>query len=228
MMIEAVLFDFDGTLVDFFGSDREILRRLLASTGSTVPFDDFMETSIQEVMRFHDLVAEQKMDPLRMQSFRLKNTFEHHNIPWRDAYLDDYRRNLLELSVPFDGARQLLEKVRQKAKTGLVTNAYDGYEQRKRIRHAGIADLFDVIVVAGEIDLYKPDPEIFFHALDRLHVSSDKALYIGDSITYDIEGAKSAGLKTVLFSQRTRLENPYADYSVLGMAELDALMERVL
>lgn len=228
MKFEAVLFDFDGTLVDFFGPDQQCLKSLLASTGSAIPFDAFLETSIHEVMRFHNLVEEGKIDPLQMQSFRLKSTFEQYNLPWRDEYVHFYRRNLLEKSVPFDGARQVLKKVRQKAKTGLVTNAYDGCEQRKRIHHAGIADLFDIIVVAGEIALYKPDPAIFFHALEHIQVPPQKALYIGDSVTHDVEGARSAGMKTVLFSHNTRTENPLADYCVQGMEELDALMRQLL
>jgi FMN phosphatase YigB (HAD superfamily) len=47
-------------------------------------------------------------------------------------------------------------------------------------------------------------------------------------VTYDIVGAKSAGMKTALFNQRCRKEHPLADYIVHGVDELDLLIDQVL
>jgi HAD superfamily hydrolase (TIGR01509 family) len=227
-MFEAILFDFDGTLVDFVESDIQSLKLLHAHTGSAINFDDFLETSVDEIMKFHNLVAEHKIEPWLMHNFRLKNTFARHNIDWRDDYVNFYRENMINLCVPFDGVKQFLNKVKKKVKTGLISNAYDGLEQRERISKAGIYDYFDVIVVAGETGIYKPDPSIFLFALNHLNVSPAKALYIGDSVTYDIMGAKSAGMRTVLFCQHSKKDNRLADFIVLGIDGLDLLMNQVL
>lgn len=227
-MFDAILFDFDGTLVDFVESDIQSLRRLHAQTNTKTPFEKFLEMSVSEIEHFHNLVAEQKIDPLFMHQFRLQNTFAKLNINWRDDYVAFYRRNLINLCVPFDGIEQILIKARNKAKTGLISNAYDVFEQQERIKHAGIFDLFDIVIIAGEIGIFKPDPAIFLHTLNRLGTSPDKSLFIGDSVTYDIAGAKSAGMKTVLFNQHRKKKDHPADYIVHDVDELNSLIDQIL
>ncbi len=224
-MFQAILFDFDGTLVDFVAADIRSLRWLYAHTGAAVAFEDFLETAVAEIMKFHDLVAQNEIDPLQMHPFRLRNSFARHQITWHDDYLALYRGKLLELCVPFAGVEELLTAVKRKTKTGLITNAYDAAEQKERIRSSGLDSYFDTIIIAGEIGIYKPDPAIFLHALARVDAQPDKSLYVGDSLTHDVIGAKSAGMKTVLLSQKPKKGGDIADYEVSGIGELQRLLE---
>lgn len=227
-MFEAVLFDFDGTLVDYQEADTQSLRQLLASTGSTVPFSEFLDISVEEIMIFHELVANRKIDPGKMHDFRLRNTFARFNMVWQDDYVSFYRKNLIELCVPLPGIQQLLSGIKGKTKMGLVTNAHDGDEQRERIRHAGLDSYFDVIAIAGEVGVYKPDPALFLYALNRLQISSGKALFVGNSAAYDIAGAKNAGLHSVLLTKNPQTQGEIADYVVQDAYELRTLLERVI
>jgi putative hydrolase of the HAD superfamily len=225
-MFQAILFDFDGTLVDFVAADIQSLKWLHSCTGTTVDFDDFLETAVAEITSFHDMVAQNEIDPLLMHPFRLQNSFARHKIPWRDDYLAIYRRKLLELCVPFAGVEELLAAVKRKTKTALITNAYDAIEQKERIRSSGLDSYFDTIIIAGEIGIYKPDPAIFLHALAHVGAQPNKSLYVGDSLTHDVIGAKSAGMKTVLLNQKPKKGGDIADYEVSGIGELQRLLER--
>jgi HAD superfamily hydrolase (TIGR01509 family) len=225
-MFKAILFDFDGTLVDFVASDIHSLKWLHSHLDSMLEFDDFLETSVDEIMKFHHLVTKEEVDPLLMHEFRLRNTFMRHKMAWDDDYVALYRNQLFETCVPFDGVVQLLAEVKRKTKTGLITNAYDGKEQRERIRRSGLEDYFNVIVIAGDIGTYKPDPSIFLYALSLMDVEPNDALYIGDSITHDIVGAKSAGMQAVLLGKESNRGNGIADYVVSGIGELQELLER--
>lgn len=227
-MLEAVLFDLDGTLTDFVDADIKSLQWLHASTRASIGFEDFLETAIDEVMKFHELVAENKTDPLTMHRFRLENTFIRCNLAWNQDYVYLYQKKLLEFSLPFSGVENLLRKIRHRVKTGLITNAYDGFEQRERIRNAGLESYFDVIVIAGEIGIYKPAPDIFLSALRCLEVVPEKAIYVGDSIKHDVLGAKAAGMKTVLFSQKLNRKSNEADFHVCGTAELMTLLDQIV
>jgi putative hydrolase of the HAD superfamily len=104
----------------------------------------------------------------------------------------------------------------------------DKCEQMERIKSAGLEIYFDVIIVAGEIGIYKPNPAIFLSALNRINVSPEKALYIGDSLAYDVLGAKAAGLKTVLFNQNTKRNSTDANYCVHGINELQTLFDQII
>lgn len=71
--------------------------------------------------------------------------------------------------------------------------------RRPMLEEHGILKYFDEIILSSEVDISKPDPEIFFMALEKLKIPGDKVLHIGDSIYDDVNGAKKAGLTPVLF-----------------------------
>ncbi|MET8352506.1 HAD family phosphatase [Micromonospora sp. NPDC005206] len=57
--------------------------------------------------------------------------------------------------------------------------------------------LFDPVVISGEVGMRKPNPEIFAHTLKLLDVEPGAAVFIDDAVA-NIEGARRAGLRTVL------------------------------
>jgi HAD superfamily hydrolase (TIGR01509 family) len=227
-MFEAILFDFDGTLVDFVASDIRSLKWLHAHVATSVRFEDFLETAVTEITHFHQLVDENQIDPLLMHEFRLKCTFSKHQIVWRSDYLNLYKNRLVAACIPFAGVEALLCSAKKKVKLGLVTNAYDGQEQRKRIHNSGLGRFFDSIIVAGEVGVYKPNRAIFLHTLKSIGTVPGKTLFIGDSIKHDIIGAKSVGMKTVLFHQQANSRPHNADYAVANIEALQDLLNRLV
>jgi len=227
-MFEAVLFDFDGTLIDFVEADSQSLQYLLNQTSSTIQFADFLDSSVAEIMNFHELVEKREIDPLQLYQFRLKNTFARYNIEWHEEYVDVYRDYFLARANLFPGVKPLLSALKQKVKIGLITNAYNGDEKRAHLKLTGLEPYFDVIVIAGEIGSFKPNPAIFRYALDRLDVLPERALFIGDSEAYDILGAHKAGLSTILISPDSQKKSDFADYNVRNIDELQALLDQLI
>ena len=66
------------------------------------------------------------------------------------------------------------------------------------IESLGLGGYFEFSLAAGEIQVWKPDPEIFHHALRRLGEQPGETLYVGDNYYADVVGARSAGLWPVL------------------------------
>jgi len=60
--------------------------------------------------------------------------------------------------------------------------------------HLGITRFFEKIIISSEVGADKPDPYIFQYALDSLHVSPSRALYIGDDPAKDWQAAEAAGM----------------------------------
>ncbi len=212
--LKAILFDFDGTLVDFVYNDTTSLEAVYQATHHPVDCTTFMDTAVEEITRFHTQVQASAADPLAMHPIRLPNTCARLGILREDDFLDRYTSSLLKSCHPFAGAIDLLAGLQQQLRTAVVTNAYNAGEQRARIRHSGLAPYFDTVVVGGEIGSYKPEPAIFHHALEQLHIPADQALMVGDSPQYDIQGAKAAGIKTVLCRQQPGGQTGGADWVV--------------
>jgi FMN phosphatase YigB (HAD superfamily) len=61
----------------------------------------------------------------------------------------------------------------------------------------GVGDLVDFAIISGEFGVAKPDPAIFRAALDRAEVEPEDAIFVGDSVEFDMAGARAAGIPPV-------------------------------
>ena len=78
------------------------------------------------------------------------------------------------------------------------------------MKHCALDAHIDVLVVSEEVGVSKPDPKIFEVALERLGISADKAVMIGDSWAADVAGALAADIRPIWFNPR-RLPRPEPD-----------------
>ncbi|GMA16505.1 HAD family hydrolase [Deinococcus metallilatus] len=215
------MFDFDGTLTDFVASDLQALSHLHRHAGVETPLDTFIEASVDAIMSFHGRVEQGSSNPLLMHLERLQATFAHCGAEWREEYVAVYRDQLVTSCAPSVGAVKLLRALQPHFKLGLLTNAYDGKEQRARLEWSGLDRYFSVVVVSGEVGIFKPDPQIFHHTLDLLGVEPHEALYVGDSPSHDVEGAVAAGMSAVLI--RRGPAHPRAFLTVSTLNEILSL-----
>jgi HAD superfamily hydrolase (TIGR01509 family) len=190
-MIEAVLFDWNNTLVQFTWDDELLAeghRAGLAATGSDQNAEAFTE-------RYRELVlkdatpADDYGDLLRELGVGDAERFmdaEHEM--WRPAH------------EALGSAQALLDSLRSRGiKTGLVANSWPDPARllRADVAAFGLADLFDVIVFSEEVGFRKPQPEIFLHALNELGVNPENAMFVGDRLDTDVQGAALVGMATV-------------------------------
>ncbi len=68
----------------------------------------------------------------------------------------------------------------------------------------GIAPFFDAILVSSQCRTPKPEPEIFRLACTRLDCDAGEAMHVGDSPVEDVQGARRAGLRAVLYDAHNR------------------------
>jgi HAD superfamily hydrolase (TIGR01509 family) len=66
------------------------------------------------------------------------------------------------------------------------------------LRELGLDSFFELVLVAGEVDAWKPEARLFHAALERMDAAPEHSLYVGDNYYADIVGARDAGLHPVL------------------------------
>ena len=94
---------------------------------------------------------------------------------------------------------------------------------QEHLQILGLSDYFDFALVAGEVNVWKPDPLVFQHALKRMGTTPNQTIYVGDNYYADIVGAQAAGLHPVLMDPETIF--PEATCPVIGtLGELQALL----
>jgi putative hydrolase of the HAD superfamily len=120
----------------------------------------------------------------------------------RDATADPaeltraYRSAIAEALEPVNGAADLVSDLRERYRVGLLTNG-PVRAQRDKLRTLGWEDLFDAVVISGDLDAGKPDSRAFEAALDALEVAPDETVYVGDEVDADVGGATEAGITVV-------------------------------
>ena len=92
-----------------------------------------------------------------------------------------------------------MSAVKPHAKIGIVSNNVLD-EQQEKLLVCGLDRFVDELVVSGEVGVSKPDPLIFHTAMNRLGVSEDETVMVGDSWIADIEGARAAGIRAIWFN----------------------------
>jgi len=93
----------------------------------------------------------------------------------------------------------LLDALRDRGlKTGLVSNSMDPpWILLRDLDEQELAERLDATVFSSEVGVRKPRPEIFQVALERLDVSAEGALFVGDRLDADVRGARGVGMRTV-------------------------------
>jgi putative hydrolase of the HAD superfamily len=184
-VIEAVLFDWNNTLVQFTWDDELLLEGHRAALGRD---DPAFTTAYREAM-LGDAPQRPYADVLRELGVDDPDAFidAEHEV-WRPAH------------AVLGSAQALLESLRSRGiKTGVVANSWP---EPARLLHAdaeafGLASLLDVMVVADEVGVGKPQPEIFLYALGQIGVAPEHAIYVGDRLDTDVQGAANVGMTTV-------------------------------
>ncbi len=100
----------------------------------------------------------------------------------------------------FPGVDACLLELRQKGYLlALVSNSL-AENTNTDLERTGLANSFDLVLVSSEVRRRKPHPLVFQAALERLGISPEEGVFVGDDPWEDIYGAKRIGLKTILIA----------------------------
>jgi putative hydrolase of the HAD superfamily len=145
------------------------------------------------------------------------------------AWVGRYRAHAPRLRLAPD-VRDTLVRLRGGWRLGVLTNGLPAVQGAK-VRALGLDGLVDAIAYADEVG-GKPAPAAFLAILSRLDVEAARTVFAGDDPSRDIEGARRAGMKTVLVSRRGETfavgARGGADAVVHGVSEVPAVAERLL
>ncbi|MDO4893367.1 MAG: HAD-IA family hydrolase [Eubacteriales bacterium] len=104
-----------------------------------------------------------------------------------------------DLEILYPDAKEVLQKLRQTYKLGVIAN--QDYGTEKRLVNFGIRSYIDLVIASAEEGVEKPDLRIFQLALDRADCKPEEAVMVGDRLDNDIIPANKIGMKTVWIKQ---------------------------
>ncbi len=184
--IRGVIFDLDGTLIDSYQAIYLSFQYTYEKMG--LPPLNFEESrkvvGLGLTITFNDLVGpERTPEALRFFRKRYEEVFAQNTY-----FLPDAREVVIELHGR--GIRQ-----------AIATNKL-GRFSRAIIKHFGMEDLFVAILGDEDVSMNKPDPEMLLSALEKMALSQEEVVMVGDSLI-DIQSAKSAGIRVFSIASGT-------------------------
>lgn len=115
---------------------------------------------------------------------------------------------------------EVLTKLKKEHKLLLLTNGAPDLQQEK-LDGVPIAAFFDHIVISGDYGRGKPDPGIFQYAMNKIGVTAEEGLMVGDKLTTDILGANRVGMASVWINRKGMTR----DDSIIPTVEIDNLRQ---
>ena len=208
--IKAIFFDLDGTLRHSVPSGADVFTDYVTTLGLHVN-----EEARLRAMRWEHLYWASSVD--------LRDDLLAHSGETEKFWIEYSRRRLIALgaspqwaleiaprtsmhmgefykpeSVIPEDVRRALPQLKQAGYIlGVISNRDKPF--RDLLNDHGIGEFFDFSLAAGEVNVFKPDPGVFEHGLQRVKLSANETVYVGDNYYADVVGARRAGLQPVLY-----------------------------
>jgi len=227
--ITTVIFDMDGTLIEHTWSLERVCDAQFARfAGALAPLSraEFFDCYWSKRADMWYMMVDGVLDGYTAALYGYINTLRElgQDTDLAEPMLHYWIELVLDEAAPFDDTFAVLDAVRQKYTTGILTNGFTHLQQKKIDRH-NLSAYVDFTLVSEEAGYHKPDKRIFWEALKRaVNAPPENVLYVGDNLTADIEGALNAGLTPVFMNVKNNLEPPEGVVKIHGLSNLLELL----
>jgi 2-haloalkanoic acid dehalogenase type II len=235
-LIKAVFFDLDDTLLD----DTISSERSAALAASELVLDRRVEAAtlaasyMREAMNFWETLEPNAPKPptgeirprIWLAALRSHGIDDPELARRVAARYDAIRLERVEL---FPETLPVLRALHGRYKMAIITNGFAETHEAK-IARLGLSHFFDLVVLAGEMELAKPHPAVFRHAMKQLGVSAAESIMVGDRYMRDIVGAHAAGMRAIWVNSRQETRPAAArppEAEIPSIANLPEALERL-
>lgn len=184
--MKACIFDLDGTLTDTLESLTYSVNETLKEMGLPLITSDQCESFVGNGAR---VLIEKALAAAGVPgSGRLEEGME--------IYGRIFDANCTYLVTPYEGVSKMLEKLKERGVRLAVLSNKPHRQTVKVVKEIFGEGVFDYVQGQQEDIARKPDPEGIYRLMERLKVSKEECLYVGDS-EVDIRTGKNAGVRTI-------------------------------
>jgi HAD superfamily hydrolase (TIGR01509 family) len=199
-MVEAILWDNDGVLVDTESLYFEATKRVLAGAGVELTPELYCDISLRQGRNLLELAGSSGATPGRVLSLREERDALYSRLLQRDARV-------------FPQVTETLRDLHGKIRMAIVTSSKREHFNLIH-RASGLIDFFEFAVVREDYAKSKPYPDPYQLALTRLGLSADQCLAIEDS-ERGLASALAAGVRCVMIRGRFTEESDFRGASAI-------------
>ena len=224
MMFDVILWDVDGTLLDFIASQRDSLFQCFALFGFGKCTEEMHLRYSAINISLWEMLERGERTKAEILTERFRRFFAETGLPvdQAEAFNAEYEKRLPDTIRFFPHALETLEALKGKVIQCSVTNGTLSVQERK-MNETPLGTLFDRLFISEAVGAEKPDPRFFEAVFGTLGgIPKDRILIVGDSLTSDILGGLRAGIHTCWYNPDAKKsrEDIRPEYEIRDLAEV--------
>ena len=182
-MVEAILWDNDGVLVDTEGLFYEATRVALGRAGIAFTLEMYVDHTMRQGRSTLELVAAQGWNPQQVEALRDERNLIYSNLLRTECSI-------------FPNVLPVLQTFSRRLRMAVVTSSRREHLEITHERN-GLLGLFEFILAADDYRYFKPHPEPYQVALQRLKLPAERCVVVEDS-ERGLASALAAGLRCIV------------------------------
>lgn len=225
-MYKAILWDVDGTLLNFLKSENAAIKECFRNFGLPECTDEMVEVYSWINEGYWKLLERGEITKPELFTSRFRDFFAKIGVTCDEAEFNAlYQRTLGIHIFPNDNSLELVKSLKGKVHQYAVTNG-SAVAQERKLRVSGLDRLFDGIFISDKVGAEKPTVEFFDRVFAQIPEGRGEVVIVGDSLTSDIRGANNAGIACCWYNPegKSAPENLRIDYTITDLNQITALL----
>ena len=224
-MIEYVLIDLDGTLLDFSSGEKNAF-------GDTIKYFSNYELKEEDYKKFSDIneyyFNEYSKGNMSRNEFHYKRFEEIYKYLKLDCPIEEsdkyYIDSLREQAIPFYDVLDCINYLKDKYKLYVASNGMTSV-QKRRLEKINMLSYFKEIYVSEAVGYNKPDIGFFEYIIKDINdFDKSKYIIIGDRLDSDIKGGKDCGIRTIFLDRANKYDVVDSDYKINSLLEIKKIL----
>ncbi len=228
MNFDALLWDVDGTLLDFLAAEKAAIKKLFGEFGLGECTDAMIARYSEINRRYWEALERGELTKPVILVRRFADFFAEYGIDTAVAepFNELYQVRLGDTVVFCDGSYDIVASLRGRVKQYAVSNGTIAAQELK-LRNSGLGELFDGVFLSERLGCEKPAAGFFERVFEAVGpVDRERVLIIGDSLTSDMAGGNNAGIKTCWYNPGAAPNSTLAriDYEIRDLHEIYGIL----
>lgn len=229
-MIRTILWDVDGTLLDFKAAESAAIQRLFQEFSLGECTEDMIRRYSRINEGYWQRLERNEITKAQVLVGRFEQFFGEYGLP--ETIAEDFNRKyqlrLGDTIVYRDDSLNLVKSLRGRVKQYVVSNGTI-VAQTKKMALSGFGELMDGVFLSEAVGVEKPNKGFFDAVFAGIQPSSlSEVMIVGDSLTSDILGGNNAGILTCWYNpeRREAPEGYRIDYTICDLHEIEDILGR--